>query len=150
MRCASLVVLALVCAVSSVRAEDVAAFTVSGDAITAPLRGLTGDVARGALVVRNREAGNCLICHTLPDPRETFQGNLAPLLAGVGSRLTAGQIRLRLVDPTLVNPAAIMPAYHRVAGFVNVDARYAGQPVLGAQEIEDAVAYLSGLKEQAQ
>jgi L-cysteine S-thiosulfotransferase len=135
---------------SSARAEDVAAFVVSGDAIAEPLRGLQGDATRGALVVRNREAGNCLICHMIPDPKETFQGNLAPLLAGVGSRLTPGQIRLRLVDPTIVNPRAIMPAYHRVAGFVNVDARYLGQPVLGAQEIEDAVAYLSGLKEQAQ
>jgi L-cysteine S-thiosulfotransferase len=132
---------------SSARAQDVAIFTVTGDAVTAPLRGLQGDAARGAQVVRNREAGNCLICHTIPDPKETFQGNLAPLLAGVGSRLTPGQIRLRLVDPTIVNPRAIMPAYHRVAGFVNVDARYLGQPVLGAQEIEDAVAYLSGLKE---
>jgi L-cysteine S-thiosulfotransferase len=135
---------------SSARAEDVAAFVVSGDAIVTPLRGLQGDATRGALVVRNREAGNCLICHTIPDPQETFQGNLAPLLAGVGSRLTPGQIRLRLVDPTIVNPRAIMPAYYRIAGFVNVDARYLGQPVLGAQEIEDAVAYLSGLKEQAQ
>jgi L-cysteine S-thiosulfotransferase len=146
-RLAAVLALALMVGVSSVRAEDIAAFVVTGDTIPAPLRGLAGEAARGALVVRNREAGNCLICHTIPDPKETFQGNLAPLLAGVGSRLTPGQIRLRLVDPTLVNGAAIMPAYYRVAGFVNVDPRHANQPVLGAQEIEDAVAYLSGLKE---
>lgn len=129
------------------QAEDIAAFTVAGDAIAAPLRGLDGDVVRGAGVVRNREKGNCLICHSVSDPLERFQGNLAPTLDGVGSRLTAGQIRLRLVDPTLVNTRAIMPAYHRIAGFRHVDARYAGQPVLGAQEIEDAVAYLSSLRD---
>ena len=147
MRLACALSLMLTTGMMTARAEGIAPFIVTEDAIEAPLRGLAGEPARGALVVRNREAGNCLICHTIPDPKETFQGNLAPLLAGVGSRLTPGQIRLRLVDPTIVNPKAIMPAYHRVAGFVNVDARYLGQPVLGAQEIEDAVAYLSGLKE---
>jgi len=65
----------------------------------------------------------------------------------VGSRLTAGQIRLRLIDPTKVKPAAAMPAYHRVAGLHHVEARYRDRPVLSAQEIEDVVAYLSGLKE---
>lgn len=74
-------------------------------------------------------------------------GEVGPPLAGVGSRLTPGQIRLRLIDPTLVNPAAAMPAYHRVDGLASVDERYRGRPVLSAQEIEDVVAYLSALKE---
>jgi sulfur-oxidizing protein SoxX len=46
-----------------------------------------------------------------------------------------------------VNPGAIMPAYHRVEGLVNVDARWRGRPVLTAQEIEDVVAYLLTLRE---
>lgn len=128
-------------------AGQVAAFVVTGDAIEAPLDGLSGDAARGAAVVRNRETANCLICHAIPDPRERFMGDVGPPLAGVGARLSAGQIRLRLVDPTLLNPAAIMPAYHRVAGLVRVDERYRGRPVLSAQEIEDAVAWLTTLKE---
>lgn len=128
-------------------AGGVVPFTVEGDAIDAPLGGLRGEAARGASVVRNRETANCLICHAIPDPSERFMGNVGPPLAGVGSRLTPGQIRLRLVDPTRLNPSAIMPAYHRVDGLVRVDPRYRGQPVLTAQEVEDLVAYLATLQE---
>jgi len=128
-------------------AGGVAPFTVTGDAIEAPLAGLSGDAARGAAAVRNRETANCLICHTIPDPSEPFMGEVGPPLAGVGSRLSAGQVRLRLVDATLVNPAAVMPPYHRVAGLLRVDERYRGRPVLSAQEIEDVVAYLMTLRE---
>jgi sulfur-oxidizing protein SoxX len=128
-------------------AGRVAPFVVEGDAIAAPLDGLVGDAARGAAVVRNRETANCLICHAIPDPRERFMGEVGPPLAGVADRLSPGQMRLRLVDPTRLNPAAIMPAYHRVEGLLHVDARWRGQPVLTAQEIEDVVAYLATLKE---
>jgi sulfur-oxidizing protein SoxX len=98
-------------------------------------------------VVRNRETANCLICHSIPDPSEPFMGEVGPPLAGVGARLSPGQIRLRVVDPTRVNPAAAMPAYHRAEGLVNVDPRWHGRPVLSAREIEDVVAYLATLKE---
>jgi sulfur-oxidizing protein SoxX len=138
---------ALLLAAGPAATAQVASFEVSGDAIPAPLGGLAGDPARGEAVVKNRESANCLICHAIPDPREPFMGEVGPPLAGVGSRLGAGQIRLRLVDPTQVNPGAIMPAYHRVEGLVNVDARWRGRPVLTAQEIEDVVAYLLTLRE---
>ena len=126
---------------------QVARFVVSGDAIEAPLDGRVGDRGRGEATVRDRETGNCLICHAIPEPAERFQGEIGPPLAGVGARLTPAQIRLRLVDPTRLNPAAIMPAYHRVDGLTRVDARFAGRPVLDAQAIEDVVAYLSSLKD---
>ncbi len=142
-----LAALALLAWLPATAAPQVAPFVAAEDAIDAPLLGLRGDAARGAAVVRNRETANCLICHAIPDPREAFMGDVGPPLAGVGSRLTPGQIRLRLVDPTLLNPAAVMPAYHRVAGLANVAPRYRGQPVLTAQEIEDVVAYLATLKE---
>lgn len=144
-RCGAL--LALLVAASPA-AGGVAPFTVTGDAIEAPLEGRSGDTARGEAVVKNRETANCLICHAIPDATERFMGEVGPPLAGVGSRLTPGQVRLRLVDPTLLNPDAVMPAYHRVAGLVNVDARWRGLPVLTAQEIEDVVAYLATLREQ--
>jgi len=127
--------------------QEVAPFVVSGDGIAAPLGGLAGSAERGGRIVRNRETANCLICHTIPDPAEAFMGEVGPPLAGVGARLTPGQIRLRLIDPTLANPDAVMPAYHRVAGLAHVDARWRGRPVLSAQDIEDVVAYLSALKE---
>jgi sulfur-oxidizing protein SoxX len=40
-----------------------------------------------------------------------------------------------------------MPAYHRTHGLTRVDPRFAGRPVLSAQEIEDVVAWLATLKE---
>jgi L-cysteine S-thiosulfotransferase len=126
-------------------AGQVAPFVVTDDAIAAPLDGRGGDAARGAAVVKNRETANCLICHSIPDATERFMGEVGPPLAGVGTRLTPGQIRLRLVDPTLLNPAAAMPAYHRVEGLANVDPRWRGRPVLSAQDIEDVVAYLATL-----
>jgi sulfur-oxidizing protein SoxX len=51
------------------------------------------------------------------------------------------------VDPTLLNAASVMPAYHRVDGLTRVDPRWTGRPVLTAQEIEDVVAWLATLKE---
>jgi sulfur-oxidizing protein SoxX len=128
-------------------AGQVAPFTVTGDSIEAPLLGLAGDAARGAAILRDRETANCLICHAIPDPRERFMGDVGPPLAGVGTRLSPGQIRLRVVDPTLWHEGSVMPAYHRVAGLRHVEERYRGRPVLAAQEIEDVVAYLATLKE---
>ncbi len=139
--------LAVCLAASPAAGQTVAPFAVTGDAVDSPLAGLSGDASRGARIVRNRETANCLICHTIPDASEPFMGEIGPPLAGAGLRLTPGQIRLRLIDPTLVNAGAIMPAYHRVADLVNVEERHRGRPVLSAQEIEDLVAYLSGLKE---
>jgi sulfur-oxidizing protein SoxX len=127
-------------------AGQVASFMVTEDAIEAPLNGLQGNRARGEAVVRNRETANCLICHSIPGAAERFIGEIGPPLAGVGSRLTSGQIRLRVVDPTLWNPQAIMPAYHRTDRLLRVDPRYRGRPVLTMQEVEDVVAYLNALK----
>jgi sulfur-oxidizing protein SoxX len=139
--------LLVLCLAGPAAGQEVARYAVTGDAVETPLGGLLGDAARGALVVRSRETANCLICHTVPEASETFMGEIGPPLAGVALRLTPGQIRLRLIDPTEVNSDAVMPAYHRVAGLVHVEERYRGRPVLSAQEIEDVVAYLSGLKE---
>ncbi|WP_426954272.1 sulfur oxidation c-type cytochrome SoxX [Muricoccus radiodurans] len=140
---AALAVLTLLAAPA---AGQVAPFVMTEDAIEAPLNGLRGDRARGEAVVRNRETANCLICHSIPVPAERFMGEVGPPLAGVGARLTPGQIRLRVVDPTLWNPDAVMPPYHRVEGLVRVDPRFRGRPALSAQEVEDVVAYLSALE----
>jgi sulfur-oxidizing protein SoxX len=143
-RAAGVVALALAAAPGQ---AQVARFEVAGDRIEAPLEGRTGDPVRGEAVVRDRETGNCLICHAIPVPAERFQGDIGPPLAGVGARLSPAQLRLRIVDPTRLNPAAIMPAYHRVNDLRRVDPRFAGRPVLDAQAVEDVVAYLSGLRE---
>jgi sulfur-oxidizing protein SoxX len=126
--------------------EAVVRYIVSGDRIEAPLAGHVGDAERGRRIVIGREVANCLACHQVPEPAERFQGNLGPSLAGIGGRLTTGQLRLRLVDASILNPRTIMPPYHRVAGLNKVAPRLAGRPILSAQDIEDVVAYLASLK----
>ena len=127
--------------------EPLAPFAVVGDAIPAPLASKTGDAARGLAIIRDRRTGNCLICHSLKLTDEPFQGEIAPSLDGIGSRLSPGQIRLRIVDPSRVNAGSPMPAYYRVDGLINVAPEYQGIPILDAQQIEDIVVYLTGLKD---
>jgi sulfur-oxidizing protein SoxX len=122
-------------------------FEVVGDAMPAPLTGEPGDPARGRTIVADRRVGLCLLCHSGPFPEERFQGTLAPDLGGVGARLSRGQLRLRLVDSRRLNPDSIMPAYHRTEGLNRVGAAWRGKPVLGAQEIEDVVAFLATLRD---
>ena len=110
-----------------------------------PLTAIPGDPKRGREIVAGRDA-NCLFCHAIPETGERFMGNIGPPLSGVASRLTAGQIRLRIVDPTLVNRDAVMPAYYRTEALNEVAQAYRDKPVLTAQEIEDVVAYLMTLK----
>jgi sulfur-oxidizing protein SoxX len=96
--------------------------------------------------VLDRQVGLCLLCHSGPFPDERFQGNLAPSLAGVGTRLSEGQIRLRIVDASRVNPQTIMPPYFRTEGTQRVAPAYRGKTVLSAEQIEDVVAFLVTLK----
>ena len=119
---------------------------MANDEMPASLSGSKGDPQRGRAIVTNRQVGLCLLCHSGPFPEERFQGNLAPDLRGVGSRLTEGEIRLRLVDPARANPQTIMPAYFKTGGFTRVAPSYRGKPVLSAEQIEDVVAFLVTLK----
>jgi len=122
-------------------------YDIHGDAIPEPLGGLTGDAERGKTIVLDRRRGNCLICHAFPVEGEPFQGEIGPPMSGVASRLTKGQIRLRLIDQSRLNPETIMPPFYRVEGLTNVAPEYEGRPALDAQEIEDVVAYLGDLTE---
>jgi len=132
-------------AAAAAAAEGLAPYRVEGDAIEAPLAGARGDAAKGREIVLGRES-NCLLCHTVPDAGDRPMGNIAPALAGVGGRFSAGQLRLRIVDPSRTNPRAPMPAYYRVDGLNGVAAAFRGKPLLSAQEVEDVVAYLTTLK----
>jgi sulfur-oxidizing protein SoxX len=118
-----------------------------GDAIPASLTGAPGDAARGRTIVLDRQRGLCLLCHSGPFPEERFQGDLAPSLAGAGSRLTEAQLRLRMVDGRQLNPDTIMPSYFSLDGLVRVGRAWQGRTVLTAEEIEDVVAFLAGLRD---
>lgn len=73
-------------------------------------------------------------------------GDIAPSLSGVGARLSDGQLRLRIVDQSRLNPDTVMPSYYKTDGLVRVAPTYRGKPVLTVQQIEDVVAYLKTLK----
>ena len=122
------------------------AYVVRGDAITDSLTGKPGDAARGRALVLERTS-TCILCHSGPFPETKFQGDLAPSLAGAGSRWSEGQLRLRLVDASRLNAATIMPSYYRVEGLDRVGAAWRGKPILSAEQIEDLVAYLTSLRE---
>jgi L-cysteine S-thiosulfotransferase len=122
-------------------------FAIVDDAIPQSLTGAPGDPARGRAIVASRQVGLCLLCHSGPFPEERFQGDLAPSLAGAGSRSTEGQLRLRIVDASRLNSATIMPPYYRTDGLARVAANFRGKPVLTAEQIEDVVAYLTTLRE---
>jgi sulfur-oxidizing protein SoxX len=127
-------------------AQALQTYVVAGDAIAASLTGAPGDAARGRALVLNR-LSTCILCHSGPFPEEKFQGDLAPSLAGAGSRWSAGQLRLRIVDGSRLNPATIMPSYYRVDGLTRVGLAWRGKPILSAEQIEDIVAYLVTLRQ---
>lgn len=120
-------------------------YRVEGDAVPEPLTRVAGDAAQGREILAGRD-GNCLLCHAVPETGARFMGNVASPLSGVGARLSAGQLRLRIVDPSLVDRATIMPAYYRVQGLNRVAGAYRGKPILTAQQVEDTVAYLLTLR----
>ena len=116
-------------------------------AIKTPLGGFTGNAQRGRKIVINKDKGNCLACHNLPIPEESFHGTVGPPLHGIASRLSKGQIRLRVADEQKINPATIMPGFYKDPKENNrVDDNFWGKPVLTAQETEDVIAYLMTLK----
>ncbi len=112
------------------------------------LTGRPGDPVRGERIVRNKDNATCLICHAIPLPDEPDPGNIGPPLDGVGSRYTAGELRLRLVDPKLLNPDTVMPSYYKREGFHGVAPEYRGQSIYSAEDIEDVIAFLSTLVDE--
>ena len=127
-------------------AQALRSYVVTGDGIAESLTGTPGDAARGRALVLERTS-TCILCHSGPFPEATFQGDLAPSLAGAGSRWSEGQLRLRLVDASRLNPATIMPSYYRIDGLVRVGPAWRGKPILSAEQIEDIVAYLASLRD---
>jgi sulfur-oxidizing protein SoxX len=133
----------LPCAAS---AQALHPYAVVGDAIPASLTGAPGDATRGRALVVERSR-TCILCHSGPFPEQRFQGDLAPSLAGAGSRWSEGELRLRLVDASRLNDTTIMPSYYRVDGLNRVGPPWRDKPILSAGQIEDIVAYLATLRE---
>jgi L-cysteine S-thiosulfotransferase len=137
----------LALATSGALAQGAALSKPVGDGMPASLTGSPGDAERGRAIVVNRQLGLCLLCHSGPFPEERMQGNLAPSLAGAGTRWSEAQLRLRIVDSKRLNPDSLMPAYHRSEALVRVGRAWEGQPLLTAAQVEDVVAFLVTLRE---
>jgi sulfur-oxidizing protein SoxX len=129
-------------------AASLQSYEVSGDAIVSPLVAMRGDPVKGRAIIVDRQKGLCLLCHSGPFPEQRFQGDIAPTLAGAGSRLSEGQLRLRMVDSTRINPDSVMPSYYRIDHLFRVAPAQRGKPILEAQEIEDVVAFLVTLRDE--
>jgi sulfur-oxidizing protein SoxX len=127
-------------------APELVPYKVVGMEIPTPLTDMPGNPGRGLQVIRDVANVTCLICHSMPIQGEPDQGQIGPPLAGVGSRYTPGELRLRLVNPKAFNPDTIMPAYYRVEGLNRVLQQYRDRPIYTAQQIEDVVAFLVQLK----
>lgn len=121
-------------------------YEIKDNAIPASLTGKPGNAENGKKIIIGRTLGNCLACHEVSALKdEPYHGNIGPTLDGIAGRLSEGEIRLRLVDSTKINPDTPMPAFYRVEGLNKVHPRFAGKPVLTAEQIEDVVAYLKTL-----
>ena len=126
---------------------ELAPVMIVGDAIPQPLTAEAGDPARGRAIVVDRQKGLCLLCHIGPFPDQRFQGDMAPDLAGAGSRWSSAQLRLRIVDGSRLNPATIMPSYYRIEGLNRVAPAFRDKPILDGQQVEDVVAFLATLRD---
>ncbi|RCS24746.1 sulfur oxidation c-type cytochrome SoxX [Phyllobacterium salinisoli] len=138
----------LLLAASPSAGEEVGSYAVSGDAITQPLVGARGNPARGAALIADRQRSLCTLCHSGPFPDAHLHGTLAPDLTGIGTRLSEGQIRLRVVDMKRLAPNTIMPSYYRIVEEESrrVATAWRSKPILTGADIEDIVAYLATLK----
>lgn len=128
-------------------AQDRIAYRVAGgDSIPASFTGKPGDPAKGRQIAIDRRLGNCLACHVMPVPEQPYHGKIGPDLTGVASRMSEGELRLRVANPKLLNPDTIMPAFYRNDGLHRVWGKFQGKTILTAEQVEDVVAYLMTLK----
>ncbi len=116
-------------------------YKVVNNTIPKSLTGKAGNAAKGEKLTINRKKGNCLACHVITAlAKQPFHGEVGPPLDGVGGRLTAAEIRLRIVNPKIVNPDSIMPAFYKSDGFHRLQKKWKGKTIIGAQDVEDIVA----------
>lgn len=123
------------------QAAEVAQYSVVDETIPASLTGKPGDAANGKKVVIHRKKGNCLACHVMPIPEQQFHGKTGPDLTGIAHRMDEATLRMRIVDPKVINADTMMPSFYKI-GQHRVLKKFEGKTILSAQEVEDVVAYL--------
>jgi sulfur-oxidizing protein SoxX len=140
MRGASTFLFAVLILAAACRAPEASGGATLDEA--ASLTGNPGDPVRGREIFVSREAGHCILCHSVQGLDAGFQGNVGPDLTGIGARLTDDQIRYRIIDARRLWPHTVMPPYYRAEGLSQVGQAYQGKPVLNEQQIEDLVAFM--------
>ena len=105
------------------------------------------DPVQGRKIVENRAKSACLLCHSGPFLAPHSQGNIGPPLNGVGNRLTQGELRMRIVNPSAANPDTIMPSYGTVGNRNRIGVEWRGKSILSEEEIDDVVAFLATLRD---
>lgn len=132
----------------SAGAEGLAKYTVDTKnlSIAQSLTAKPGNPENGKKVAIDRKKGNCLACHQMPIPEQSFHGSIGPPLMGVGARYSPEQLRLRIVDPKMFNPRTIMPSFYKVDGINRPLKKFKDKPILTAQEVEDVIAYLGTIR----
>ena len=134
-----------VLALSLLAAGPAFAWKLTGDRIEQPLTDHVPSAERGRDIVKSRQSGLCLLCHSAPIPEVTLQGDIGPNLAGVGTRLSVPQLRAHLVAPREIQPDSKMPSFLKSEGLTRVNPMMNGSSILNPQQIEDVVAYLATL-----
>lgn len=140
-----------VAAATSIQADEVAptdvVFSEYG-AVEASLTGVAGDPANGRTVFINRKLGNCLACHSNAEiPEQLFHGQVGPTLDGVADRYDADALRGLLANSKNTFDGTIMPAFYIDDGYTRNMEKFAGKPILTAQQVEDVLAYILTLSE---
>jgi len=103
------------------------------------------DVERGRALVADRTQSLCLLCHSLTAAGDPNQGNLAPPLEVVATRLNAKGLRDRIADMRRFNPNTVMPPFRSTEGLRDVAPAWQGRTALTEDQLDDIVAYLGTL-----
>ena len=129
-----------------VKAELEDVFVIDVDELTAKKKIVfTGSIEEGKKLFASRKF-NCLSCHKAPIQGEEFQGNFGPTLEKVGSTYKKDELRLRIINPKVINPNTIMPSYFVKIKYPRTAKKYFDKTILTPQEVENLVEYLYSLK----
>lgn len=123
-------------------------------AIEQSLTGTPGDPVAGRAVM-NKGKGNCVACHQITELTEfAFHGEIGPPLDGVADRWSEAELRGIISNAKIMFEGSMMPSMYKTQGFIRPGDKFTGkagteplEPLLSAQQIEDALAFLLTLTE---
>ncbi|MBY6003631.1 sulfur oxidation c-type cytochrome SoxX [Salipiger bermudensis] len=123
--------------------------------VEASLSGAEGNADKGREIFSTKSMGNCVSCHAVSAlPDVPFQGEVGPMLDGVGGYRSAEELRGIVANAKMTFEGTVMPAFYKTSGFIRPGDGYTGkaaegplEPILSAQDVEDVVAFLMTLQD---